>query len=313
MKIWAPVRAGISVLMAMCAFWAAPVLATEEEKSEPVPIEYGCSSPAQLGRERVVGRAMLKQYLAGAMPWRDPVLNEFVNRVGQNIVRASESRQVFEFQVVYSPEVNARSFPGGYVVVNSGVISLAEDEAELAAVLAHEIAHINSCHTRGRSRLSTVLSAASVLTLSLVSGPVGVALGYGSMAASPFASSYASRSSERVADRLAVRYLARAGYDPMAEARLLQRLADVAHERQVKEGGVFATHSATQARSQEALRYAEHTRCPKRVLTTTSEYAELREAVLQFDETYAEATGTTPPGHPPVPPHLSHRVEKEGF
>jgi predicted Zn-dependent protease len=313
MRKRAPVGTVITVLVVICAFWAAPVQATQEDKSGLFPVESACGNPSQLGRARIVGHAMMEQFLAASMPWNDPVLNEFVNRVGQNLARASGGRQVFEFRVVYSPEVNARSFPGGYVVVNTGVISLAEDEAELAAVLAHEIAHINSCHTQRHSRLTTALSAASVLTLTLVPGPVGAALGYSSMAVTPLAASYANRSTERVADRLAVHYLALAGYDPTAEARLLQRLTEADQERQVKEGGVLATHPPPGTRSREALHYAEHTQCPARVLTNTSEYAELRQTVLQYDETYAAATGATLPGRPPTPPCLTRRPEREGF
>ena len=92
------------------------------------------------------------------MPWGDKSLNEYVNRLGQNLARSSGSQQSFSFYVVYNPAVNAQAFPGGYVVINSGAISLAESDGELASVLSHEIAHENSCRWKTRQQRRAILS-----------------------------------------------------------------------------------------------------------------------------------------------------------
>src|SRR6185437_7513027 len=107
-----------------------------------------CADASTMLAATQAGQTMVQQVFAQGMPWRDPALNEYVNRLGQNLARSSGSPREFSFYVLYSPQVNAQSFPGGHIVINSGVISLAESEGELASVLAHEIAHENSCDWR---------------------------------------------------------------------------------------------------------------------------------------------------------------------
>jgi predicted Zn-dependent protease len=175
--------------------------------------------------ERALGRAMSEQYMASSMPWRGARVNEYVNRVGQNLARASDTRNVFTFRVVYSPEVNARVFPGGYVIVNTGVISMAGSEAELAAVLAHEIAHVNARHGQRQRRRRQLMELLVVSPLAVGLGPLAMGASYGNALLAPLAEARFSRGFEREADALAARYLADAGYNPEGVARLLERLA----------------------------------------------------------------------------------------
>ena len=136
-------------------------------------------SQAMLEAERA-GDAMVRQTLAVNMPWGDKALNEYVNRLGQNLARSSGSQQTFSFYVVYNPVVNAQAFPGGYVVLNSGVISLAESEAELASVLSHEIAHENSCNWRAAARKANVMELIALVPTVMLGGPAGMAVAAGS-------------------------------------------------------------------------------------------------------------------------------------
>lgn len=147
------------------------------------------------------GLFQVTRLMAGSIPWGGARVNEYISRLGGNLARASGTAQALKFQVLYSPEVNAWALPGGTILVNSGVITAAEDEAELAAVLAHEIAHVNAGHARRRA-------------IGLVAGP-GARL---------------KDRVEREADRLAAEYLSRSGYDPEAAQRMLDRL------RNLKEG-----------------------------------------------------------------------------
>ena len=81
---------------------------------------------------------------------QDPVVTEYVNRVGQNLVRNSDAQVPFTIKVVDSDEINAFALPGGFFYVNSGLILAADEEAELAGVMAHEIAHVAACHAARR-------------------------------------------------------------------------------------------------------------------------------------------------------------------
>lgn len=91
------------------------------------------------------GSPMVEQALSAGIRWDDNTLNEYVNRLGQNLARSSGSSEVFSFYVLYNPAVNAQAFAGGSIVINTGAITLAESEDELAYVISHEIAHENSC------------------------------------------------------------------------------------------------------------------------------------------------------------------------
>ena len=104
----------------------------------------------------------------------DPAITEYVNRVGQNIVLHSDAKVPFTIKVIDSDEVNAFALPGGFFYVNTGLILAAESEAELAGVMAHEIAHVAACHA-ARSRTRGQLMDYASLPLSMVGGPLGFA------------------------------------------------------------------------------------------------------------------------------------------
>ena len=131
----------------MVTFISLPV----HGRSPDTPLPTGvCGSPQTMLEATRAGNVMVRQAIARGMPWGDKALNEYVNRLGQNLARTSGSQQAFVFYVLYDPRINAQAFPGGYIVVNTGVISVAESEAELAAVLSHEIAEIGRASCRER-------------------------------------------------------------------------------------------------------------------------------------------------------------------
>ena len=117
--------------------WAALFLPMQTSaRSQEVWLPDGVCGDHQARLEAVrQGEAMVHHVLSSSMLWSDNALNEYINRLGQNLVRNSGSQEVFSFYVVYNPAVNAQAFPGGYVIINTGAISLAENEAELASVL----------------------------------------------------------------------------------------------------------------------------------------------------------------------------------
>jgi predicted Zn-dependent protease len=241
------------------------------------------------------------------MPWGDKSLNEYVNRLGQNLARSGGSQQVFAFYVLYNPAVNAQSFPGGYIVVNSGVISLAESEAELASVLSHEIAHVNSCDWRTAPWKGYLFELISLVPSVVLAGPAGIAVAAGSHWAATLARARFSRSAEQRADRLAAQYLVRAGYDPHAALQFFQR-AQVEQKRSGGEhGGLLATHPRLIERRKKLEKIIPNLPPPEFALQDEAEFLRMRREVRDYDEIYSRVVGVRVPGRDAPRPELSHR------
>ncbi len=252
------------------------------------------------------GNIMLQRTLAANMAWNEKSLHEYVNRLGQNLARTSGSEQPFTFYVVYNPVVNAEAFPGGYVVLNTGAISLAESEGELAAVLSHEIAHVNSCHWRSTGKGNLIELIALVPTV-ILGGPAGVALAAGSGWASTLARARFSRSDEERADRLAVEYLARAGYDPRAAPRFFQRLQAEEARNGGQPGGLLATHPQAADREKALEKFIPTLAQIESAQHDESEFLRMRRAVRNYDEIYSSVVGVRVPGRDLPQPTLSRR------
>ena len=127
-----------------------------------------------LERQIAMGKDYSERVEATSNMVRDPEVTEYINRIGQNLVRNSDSQVPFTIKVIDSDEINAFALPGGYFYVDSGLILAADNEAELAGVMAHEIAHVAACHAaRGRTR-GQLMNMAS-LPMMMVGGPLGYA------------------------------------------------------------------------------------------------------------------------------------------
>ncbi|MBM3518549.1 MAG: peptidase M48 [Alphaproteobacteria bacterium] len=197
--------------------------------------------------------------------YRDPDVGGYIGEVGGRLVyNANLANRAFTFTVLNSPEVNAFALPGGYVYVTRGLIALANSEAELAGVLAHEIGHVAARHAAERYSRSVVAGLGSAI-LGAVLGSRDVAqlaqLG-GELYLSGF-----SREQEYEADLLGVEYLARTGYDPWAQARFLKSLERESALRSAisgrpgaeREFDFFSTHPRTADRVQRAIEAAGRT------------------------------------------------------
>jgi len=185
--------------------------------------------------------------------YNDPGLTAYVNEIGAKVTKETERTDIqYKFHIIDSPIVNAFALPGGYIYVSRGLLALANDEAELAGVMAHETGHITARHSAERYSHGVVTSlGAAVLGATIGSNGVSQALGVGS---NLYLSSY-SRGQENEADTLGLRYMTRGGYDPAAMSEFLKSLqGDSALESRLQGGddgdsvSYFSTHPATAER-----------------------------------------------------------------
>src|SRR5215468_5888934 len=175
-------------------------------------------------KEIRIGKEYAQQLEQSMRMVQDPVINEYVNRIGQNLVRNSDAKVPFTIKVLDDDQVNAFALPGGYFYVNTGLILAAQSEAELAGVMAHEIAHVAARHaTKGATR-SQIWNMAS-MSLIFVGGPVGMAVRQVTSLAVPMTFMKFSRNFEREADLLGIEYEYAAGYDPQAFVDFFERIA----------------------------------------------------------------------------------------
>jgi hypothetical protein len=196
---------------------------------------------------------------------QDPVVTEYVNRIGQNLVRNSDAQVPFTIKVIDSDEVNAFALPGGFFYVNSGLILAADEEAELAGVMAHEIAHVAARHGM---RQMTRANWAQIGTLPLIF--VGGGIGYGIYEASglalPLTFMKFQRNFEAEADYLGLQYMYKTGYDPQAFIAFFEKL----QAKEKKKPGTLAKA------------FASHPQTPDRIAVSQKEIATILPARAQY-------------------------------
>jgi len=206
----------------------------------------------------------------------DPVIAEYVNRIGQNIVRNSDAQVPFTIKVIDSDVVNAMALPGGFFYVNSGLILAADEEAEMAGVMAHEIAHVSACHYGREMTRAQLLQMASI-PLIFIGGPIGYGAYEASGLAIPMTFLKFSRTFEAQADYLGVQYMYRAGYDPSAFVSFFEKIQAMEKKKPGTLSKAFDTHPQTPDRiekTQEEIRKILPSK-PEYVVTT-SEFDEVK-------------------------------------
>jgi beta-barrel assembly-enhancing protease len=228
-----------------------------EEKNNPEligkrDINKGNLSFYSLDREITIGQSLAMEIDQSSQVITDPVVNEFINRIGQNIVLHSDAKIPFKIKVIDSEEVNAFALPGGFLYVNRGLLEAADNEAEVAGVLAHEIAHVAARHGIEQASKGELLNYAS-LPLIFLGGLGGYIIQQIAGVAIPLTFLKFSRGAETEADRLGAQYTWASGYDPNALVSFFEKLQ--ARDRQPRNGKkagamarVFSTHPLTEDR-----------------------------------------------------------------
>ncbi len=204
-----------------------------------------------LETEIKVGQQYAMQVEQSVKLVQDPVVTEYVNRIGQNLVRNSDAQVPFTIKVIDSDEVNAFALPGGFFYVNSGLILAADEEAELAGVMAHEIAHVAARHGM---RQMTRANWAQIGTIPLIF--VGGGIGYGIYEASglalPLTFMKFQRNFEAEADYLGLQYMYKTGYDPQAFVSFFEKLQAKEKKKPGTLAKAFASHPQTPDRIEKS-------------------------------------------------------------
>ena len=198
-------------------------------------------------KEIQLGKQLAEELERTAKIVDDPVISEYVNRIGQNLVNNSDAKVPFTIKVIDSEEVNAFALPGGYFYVNTALIELAEDEAELAGVMAHEIAHVAARHgTRSATRAQ--LAQYATIPLLFIGGWAGYGIQQAANFAIPMTMLKFSRSFEKDADFFGVQYMYKAGYDPTAMVQFFERLKAMQKKNKNAVAKAFSSHPLTKDR-----------------------------------------------------------------
>jgi predicted Zn-dependent protease len=229
-----------------------------------------------LERQVSMGKSFSMQVEQSAKLVTDPVVNEYINRMAQNIVRNSDAKVPFTVKVLDDDTVNAFALPGGYFYVQSGLILAADNEAELAGVMAHEIGHVAACHA---ARQQTRGNLASLATIPLIF--VGGGIGYGIYEAAgigvPLTFMKFQRNFEAQADYLGVQYLYASGYDPQAFPQFFEKIQALEKKKPGAIAKAFETHPPTPARM-EHTQHEISTILPARpqYVVDTSEFQDIK-------------------------------------
>ncbi len=215
----------------------------------------------------------------------DPMINEYVNRIGQNIVKNSDCKVPFTIKVLDSDEINAFALPGGFFYVNSGLILAADEEAELAGVMAHETAHVCAHHA---AREMTRLNYAQLGTIPLIMMTGYSWTGYGIYEAASLAVPMAflefSREFEGEADYLGVQYMYKAGYDPQAFITFFEKIQALEKRKPGLVAKAFSDHPQTPDRilhSQQEI--AKILPARDEYLVTTSEFDTIKARLARIE------------------------------
>jgi predicted Zn-dependent protease len=224
----------------------------------------------------------------------DPLITEYVNRVGQNIVLHSDAKIPFTIKVIDSDEINAFALPGGFFYVNKGLLLAADNEAELAGVMAHEIAHVAARHAVENQTKGTLLEYLALGGSIFLGGIPGLI--YQNTAGLGLLGIFMkfSRGAEEEADKLGVQYMYAAGYDPTAMATMFEKLEAKNKKKPGFIARAFSTHPAPPDRRASALalaaRFPEH----EEYVISTSEFQRVRGRLLRLSNARATTAGALP-------------------
>ncbi len=297
-------------LVLTTALVATPVLAQTSSKSKKKPLDTkndptligkrdinkGSISFYSLDREVALGRQLAAEVDRNSKLITDPIVNEYVNRIAQNIVLHSDAKVPFTIKVIDANEVNAFALPGGFLYVNRGLLEAADNEAEVAGVMAHEIAHVTARHGIEQASKGQLLQWGS-LPLIFLGGVGGFIIQQVAGIALPLTFLKFSRGAEKEADRLGAQYMWASGYDPNALITFFEKLQGQEKRKPGTLEKVFSTHPMTGDRIKEVRELI--VRFPERseYQISTSEFLDVKSRLSSFSAS-SQPIGSRDDGRP---------------
>ena len=249
----------------------------------------GCNKGAgnwySLEKQVAMGQQYSQQVEHSVKLISDPVVTEYVNRVGQNLVRNSDSKVPFIIKVIDTNEINAFALPGGFFYVNSGLILAADNEAELAGVMAHEIAHVAACHVAREQTRSNIVNLASIPLVFVPGGwavyeATQVAMGIGV----PLTFMKFSRNFESEADFLGMEYMYKTGYDPQSFISFFEKIEAQEKKKPGTLAKAFSSHPMTPDRVAHAQAEMKNVLPPRpEYVLNTSEFDQVKARLASIE------------------------------
>jgi len=281
-----PLRSSVSLTLAVLL--AIPFTAFPKDDKEKDPDAIGDRNVSgkvnfySLEKEIALGKQLAQQVERQSKVINDPVVAEYVNRIGQNLVRNSDAKVPFTIKVIEDPTVNAFALPGGFFFVQSGLILHADTEAELAGVMAHEIAHVAARHG---TRQATRGEIAQLATIPLIF--MGGAAAYGIYEASglliPMGFLKFQRGFEAEADYLGVQYMYKTGYDPTAFVDFFEKIETLEKRKPGTVSKLFSTHPPTDDRIAKSQKEIADLKPRPEYVVTTSEFNDVKARLAMLE------------------------------
>jgi predicted Zn-dependent protease len=261
-------------------FLAVPMFADSNGKKNPEEIGKRDVGKGinfySVQKEIALGKEMAQEVERESKLLDDPVVTEYVNRLGQNLVRNSDAKVPFTIKVIESEEVNAFALPGGFFFVNSGLILKADNEAELAGVMAHEIAHVAARHGTRQATRGQLVNYGSI-PLIFMGGWAGYAVRQAANLAVPLGFLKFSRGFEREADMLGLQYLYKSGYDPTAFVDFFEKIQAMEKKKPGTVASIFSSHPMTSSRIKAAQKEIQQDLKPEpQYVVDTAEFQKVK-------------------------------------
>lgn len=248
-----------------------------------VGCERGLGNWYSLEKQIDMGRGYARQIESTTKLVSDPEITEYVNRIGQNLVRNSDAQVPFTIKVVDTDDINAFALPGGFFYVDSGLILAADNEAELAGVMSHEIAHVAACHLARENTRGQLMQLASI-PLIFVGGGIGYAAQSLASMAIPMGFLRFARGFESEADFLGVEYLYKAGYDPQALSSFFEKIQALEKHKPGTLAKTFETHPQTPDRIAKTQNEINTLLAPEpEYKLDTSEFQDIKERLARLE------------------------------
>jgi beta-barrel assembly-enhancing protease len=269
----------------------AGVVCAQKKNPKDDPAEIGNRDVGKgfnmysLEKEMALGKQLAEEVTRQVKLVEDPLVTEYINRLGQNLARNSDARVPFTFRVIDGPsDVNAFALPGGYIFVYTGLIKMADDEDELAGALSHEIAHVAARHLTRRASKQELANYSSLPLSILIPGWGGYAARQAAGLVVPMTFLSFGRRDESEADYLGVQYMWQAGYDPNGAISIFEKMEALEKQKPGSVSKLFATHPMDADRISNTQKEIERILPAKpEYVVTSSEYKQMRDRVMALD------------------------------